>query len=265
MSGTLAAPVVALGADFKGEDLQVWSCGGLAEGFQPANRHFEELTGGKISYTGAFAAALGKSLLGSARTEVFAPRVLELAQKLKAQGKMIEFRPLCFTKYVLAVPKGNPGGITGIADLARPGVRTVLSPGASPPGGDATQIILKKAGVLEGAQRNAVRKGDCVQRDIAEIVQRRADVALVEQRISRLPSVAGKVDVIDIPEEYIPGKPIPFVIGVMKWAKNAKFAAEFVDFVTSHEGQAHFEAAGFVPANSEEGRRLAEKYGVKDG
>ena len=63
------------------ESLQVWSCGGLAEAFQPANHEFEKLTQASIAYTGAFAGALGKSLLtGNARTEVFGPRVLELAK-----------------------------------------------------------------------------------------------------------------------------------------------------------------------------------------
>ena len=264
LTGSLAAPAVALGADFKGKRLQVWSCGGLAEAFMPANQRYEEMTGCAVNYTGAFAAALGKSLLGSAQTDVFAPRVLELAQKLKAQGKMLRFWPLCFTKYVLITPKGNPAGITGIQDLGKPGVRTVLSPGASPPGGKATLGIMKKAGVIEGAKRNAVKKGDCVQRDVAHIVSGAGDVAVVEQRITRLPNVAGKVEVIDIPEKYSPGKPVPFVIGIMKWAKNAALAQDFVEFILSEKGQAFFEAAGFIPAMSEEGRRLAEKYGVKD-
>ncbi|MGA9753691.1 MAG: twin-arginine translocation signal domain-containing protein [Desulfobaccales bacterium] len=54
---------------FAVDHLQVWSCGGLAEAMMPANQLYEQKTGVKISYTGAFAAALGKSLLGSAQTE----------------------------------------------------------------------------------------------------------------------------------------------------------------------------------------------------
>ena len=68
-----------------GESLQVWSCGGLAEAFIPANEEFLKNTGVHIAYTGAFAAALGKSLLGSAQTEVFAPRVIQLSKKLKQE------------------------------------------------------------------------------------------------------------------------------------------------------------------------------------
>jgi len=132
-AGGLFLGLDALAATFKDDYLQVWSCGGLAEAFIPANKAYEETTGCRIDYSGAFAAALGKSLLGDAKTEVFAPRVLELAQKLKAQGKMLHFVPLCFTKYVLVTPKGNPAEIKSIQDLGKPGIKTVLSPNASPP------------------------------------------------------------------------------------------------------------------------------------
>ena len=76
---------------FDQQMLQVWSCGGLAEAFMPANRRYKQITGIEVAYTGAFAAALGKSLLANATTEVFAGRVLGLAQKLRKAGKMEYF------------------------------------------------------------------------------------------------------------------------------------------------------------------------------
>src|SRR5689334_5830351 len=111
----------ALAGRFDGCHLQVWSCGGLAEAMLPAHEAYEARTGVKIAYTGAFAAVLGKSLLGSATTEVFAGRVLDLAKKLRAEGKMEYFRPLCFTSYVMVTPKGNPASVREVADMARPG------------------------------------------------------------------------------------------------------------------------------------------------
>jgi molybdate transport system substrate-binding protein len=263
-TGGLLLGSEALAATFKNDFLQVWSCGGLAEAFIPANQFYEEKTGCRIDYSGAFAAALGKSLLGDAKTEVFAPRVVELAQKLKAQGKMLRFVPLCFTKYVLVTPKGNPAGITGIQDLGKPGIKTILSPNASPPGGEASTIILKKAGVLEQAQKNAVVVGDCVQGVVPDVIKRTGDVAVMELRLTKKSEFAGKMEVIEIPEEFIPPRPVAFVIGVMKWAHNKDLAEDFVRFISSEKGQSFFEAAGFIPALSAEGERLIQKYGVKD-
>lgn len=254
----------AFGSTFKGEYLQVWSCGGLAEAFIPANKAYEQETGCRIDYTGAFAGALGKSLLGDAKTEVFAPRVLKLAQKLKAQGKMLHFAPLCFTKYVLVTPKGNPAKIESIQDLSRPGIKTVLSPNASPPGGEASTIILKKAGVLEQAKKNAVVVGDCVQRVVPDIIEGAGDAAVMELRLTKKAKFKDKMDVIDIPEEFFPPAPVSFVIGLMKWAHRNDLAEDYIKFIRSERGQVFFERAGFIPSLSAEGERLIQKYGVKD-
>lgn len=130
----MAVPNVArASSDDASRSLEVWSCGGLAEAFIPANDAWEAKHGIPIAYTGAFAGALGKTLLGgNGQTEVFAPRVLNLAKKLKEQGKMLSYRPLCFTKYVLITPKGNPAGISSIEDLKKSGIKTQFSPDSSP-------------------------------------------------------------------------------------------------------------------------------------
>jgi molybdate transport system substrate-binding protein len=249
---------------FRQNTLQVWACGGLAEAFIPANRQFKEKTGIDIAFTGAFAAALGKSLLGSATTEVFGGRVLALAQKLRKADKMIYFKPLCFSSYVLVTPKGNPAGISGIQDLAKPGVRVILAPNASPPGGEAVTGLLKKAGILAPAMKNAIIKGSCVQRTMEDIVKGKGDASVVEQRLTKMPLFQGKVDILPIPEAFFPPGPLTFTIGVMKNAADKELANHFVEFILSEEGQQFFESAGFIPAISDEGRRLVEKLGVKD-
>lgn len=256
--------VMSAGPKFSQKTLQVWACGGLAEAFIPANERFREKTGIEIAFTGAFAAALGKSLQGSATTDVFAGRVLALAKKLRATGKMMYFKPLCFTRYVVVTPKGNPAHISDIRDLAKPGVRVVLAPDASPPGGEAVTGILKKAGIVDQAMKNAVIKGSCVQRTLENLIAGKGDASVVEFRLTRMPSFQGKVDIIPIPESLFPPGPLTFTIGVMNSAPDKTLAGHFVEFIRSAEGQRFFEAAGFIPAESEEGARLVMKLGVKD-
>ena len=260
-----AIPAV-LGAkeNFSRNTLQVWSCGGLAEAFIPANKRFREKSGVEIAYTGAFAAALGKSLMGSATTEVFAGRVLDLAKKLRSADRMVSFRPLCFTSYVLVTPKGNPAGITGIQDITKPGVKVILSPEASPPGGQAVTGLLKKAGVVDGAMKNCVIKSSCVQRAMQDLISGMGDVSVVEKRLTRMKMFEGKSEIIPIPEEYFPPPPLTFTIGMMKEAKDPELAAHYIDFICSEEGQGFFEEAGFIPAISDHGIKLIEKLGVKD-
>ena len=266
--GTVGAmlPIAPVGAEtvVAGKTLQVWSCGGLAEAFIPANRAYEQANGVKVSYTGAFAAALGKSLLGSATTEVFAGRVLDLAKKLKTAGKMLSFRPLCYTSYVMVTPTGNPAGIKELSDMAKPGVRVILAPDASPPGGAAVQALLKKAQLTDGVAKNCLAPGSCVQRIMADIVGGDADVSIVERRLSKMDEFRDRVEVVEIPEEYFPPGPLTFTIGAMKNAADQALAEHYIAYITSPEGQRHFENAGFIPAISAKGQQLTEKLGVKD-
>lgn len=262
--GAAMPSAVSAAEKFDRHVLQVWSCGGLAEAFTPANQRYGEKTGVKVAYTGAFAAALGKSLLGSATTEVFAGRVLGLAKKLREAGKMEYFKPLCFTSYVMVTPRGNPAGIADVRDLAKPGVKVILAPEASPPGGQAVSGLLKKAGVLEQTMKNTVIKGSCVQRTMEELVNGKGDVSVVEKRLTRMPIFKGKTEIVPIDPEYFPPPPLTFTIGVMKTAKDRVLADHYVDYILSEEGQRFFESAGFIPAISNEGKKLTEKLGVKD-
>jgi len=98
--------------------------------------------------------------------------------------------------------------------------------------------------------------GDCVQTAMADLIKGKGDVAVMEQRLTRIPSFRDKTEQIDIPEKFIPGKPVPFSIGMMKWAKNKELAEDFIKFILSEKGQSYFEKAGFIPARSEEGGKI---------
>lgn len=246
------------------DSLRVWSCGGLSEAFNLANSLYEKKTGVRIDYTGAFAAALGKSLLGGATTEVFAGRVLKLAKTLREKNKMIYFRPLCFTEYVMVTPKGNGAGIKTLDDMTRQGVRVILPLGASPPGGDAVMGILKKAGIEKAVLKNTIEKETCVVKMMPEIINGKGHVSIVEKRLTRTAQFEEKVEVIPIPEKFFPPGPLTFTIGVMNSARDRELADHYVNFICSREAQAVFERQGFTPADSEKGRMLIEKLGVKD-
>lgn len=264
--GAVLAPLqtAAQNREITMKHLQVWSCGGLAEALIPATKAYEEKTGVKIAYTGAFAAALGKSLMASATTDVFAGRVLKLALHLRKADKMIYFSPLCFTEYVLMMPKGNPAGIRSIHDLGRPGVKVLLAPEASPPGGEASLALLSKAGIKDAALKNTVVKGSCVQMVMQDLINGKGDVSVMERRLAHIPTFAGRVDALDIPAEFQPPPPLTFTIGVMKSVRDRKLADDFVNFICSKEGQGYFERQGFISAYSKRGLEMTERLGVKD-
>jgi molybdate transport system substrate-binding protein len=262
---TFGALSAGAAGEFTGKTLQVWSCGGLAEGMMPAHEEYQSLRGVKIVYTGAFAAALGKSLMGSGRTEVFCGRVLELAKNLRKADRMVSFSPLCFTSYVIVTPKGNPKRIAGIEDLAGKGVRLALAPDASPPGGAAVTGILKKSGLMEKIMPNVVRPGTCVQTIVEGVAKGEMDAMIVELRIPRLQRFSGSLEVVPLPFALMPPGPLTFTAGMMREAENPELARDYIQWMTSATGgQPHLERAGFIPADSDRGRELIETLGVKD-
>ena len=102
------------------DSLQVWTCGGLSEAFLDLNQVYTMHTGHNIQYTGAFAGAIGKSLLAEkSRTEVFGARGLDLAKNMRKKGVSIAFEPLCFTDYVIVTPKGESRRDSGLKGYGR--------------------------------------------------------------------------------------------------------------------------------------------------
>jgi len=92
----------------------------------------------------------------------------------------------------------------------------------------------------------------------------KADAAVVERRLTKIPRFMGKVEVVPIPDRFQPPPPLTFTIGVMESARDRQQADRYLEFITSEKGQSFFEKQGFIPAISERGRMLVERLGVKD-
>ena len=248
-----------------GKSLQVWSCGGLAEGMMPAHAEYEQIRGVKIVYTGAFAAVLGKSLMANGRTEVFCGRVLALAKNLRKADRMVHFAPFCFTSYCIVTKLGNPKNIRSLDDLARSGVKVAMAPEASPPGGAAVMGILKLSKLGDKIMPNVVKPGTCVQTSVQNVLTGAADAMIVEKRIPLLPAFRGKLEEVAIPEEFFPPGPLTFTIGLMREAKDTALANDYIQWMTAEDGgQKHMVRAGFSSVGSERGKKLTEKLGVRD-
>ena len=262
LMGAAAVPGKATAQE---KSLTLWSCGGLAEGLIPAHEDYSAKTGIPVSYTGARASSLGKSLLdGAGRTDVFCGRQLGLAQKLRQAGKMAWFKPFCYSTYVIITPQGNPYNIRSLEDMAKPGMRIAMAPFASPPGGQAVTNILKSAGLLDQVMANVIDpNATCVLRTTPLITNGKAAAMIVERRITKFPRFQ-PLDVVEIPYKFQPKGPMVFTAGLMTDARDKQASTAFLEWLIGPEGGAHMENAGFIPAMSERGQELTELLGVKD-
>lgn len=134
----------------------------------------------------------------------------------------------------VAVPRGNPGGVTGLADLARPGVSVALCAPQVPCGALAGQV-LADAGVrvrpvsLERDVRAALTKVRLGEVDAALVY--RTDVAAAGPDVTGVPVTSRRSTA--------------YQVAVLRDAPNPRDARGFVDLVRSGAGRAVLARAGF--------------------
>jgi molybdate transport system substrate-binding protein len=147
-------------------------------------------------------------------------------------------KPRVFTENVLeiAVPAGNPGKVTGLADFADPELTLAICAPDVPCGAAATQVF-DAAGVTAAPDTEE----EDVRAALTKVQLGEVDAALVYA--SDVQSAGSDVEGIEFPEAEEAVNEYP--ICALSAAPNPEAAQAFVDLVLSDEGQQALEAAGF--------------------
>ena len=207
-----------------------------AASLEPAFDHMG-FTGVNLRFNYAGTQTLTSQLIQGAHADVFASADTDHMTTVQ-KAELIDGSPAVFAhnRLEIAVAKGNPKGIHGLADLAQAGLVVVLADPSVPAGKYAEQA-LAKAGVKV--------KPASLELQVTAVLSK---VALGE-------ADAGIVYVSDVKtDDRVDGVPIPdsenvvadYSIAVMKNASPA--AHEFVSRVLSPQGQAVLMAEGFEKA-----------------
>lgn len=155
-------------------------------------------------------------------------------------------------RLVAIVPKGNPGKVFALADLARPGLKFVTTP-ANVPIGAYTRTA------LTNLASNPAYGAGFDTRVLANIVSEEANVRQVVVKVQLGEADAGicyATDVTDVPPGDITTIDIPdsfnvvvdYPVAVLKSARAPTLARRLVAFIVSPAGRAILEAAKFQPA-----------------
>lgn len=222
LSGTLTVFAAASLTDVFGE---------LGDWLTADNRGLE------IRFNFAASSALATQIVQGAPADVFASANRTQMTVVTDEGLQAA-EPEVFAENVLqiAVPAGNPAGITGLADFAREDL-TLASCAPDVPCGAAAEQVFEAAGVtavpdtLEEDVRAALTKVELGEVDAALVYA--SDVA----------SAGDTVDGIEFPEAEDAVNEYP--ICALAAAPNPAAAAAFVDLVLSSAGQQALENAGF--------------------
>jgi molybdate transport system substrate-binding protein len=139
--------------------------------------------------------------------------------------------------FEIIVEKGNPKGITGVADLANPDLIVVLCADTVPCGKGAAKI-------LENAAVSVTPKSleDKVKGVVTKVTAGEADAGIVF--VTDVNAAGDAAEGVAIPDDINVISNYPIV--VTKDAPNAAAAQAFVDFVASDAGQAILAKYGFL-------------------
>ena len=143
---------------------------------------------------------------------------------------------------VIAVPEGNPAGVTCLNDLTKPGVKVVLGDAKAAACGKIADKILEKNEIFDAVDANVIARAATVNELVVYTCMGTIDASIIWQ--ASLIGTKSETDIIEIPTEQNIIKVIP--IGTLTFSENKEYAQKFVDFVASDEGRAVFEKNGFT-------------------
>jgi len=239
-SGSSAKPVVnsTTRAPKVTGAITVSAAASLTEAFGEIGTDFEAANPGTtVTFNLRSSATLANQIEQGAPADVFASADEANMQKL-TDDDLAGSEPVAFASNTLeiAVPPGNPAGITTFQDLAKGGVKLVVC-APEVPCGAAAEDVFAAAGVtpepdtLEEDVRAALTKVELGEVDAALVYA--SDVA----------SAGEKVEGIAFPEAEDAVNDYP--ICVLADAPNPEAARAFVALVRSEEGQQALADAGF--------------------
>jgi len=212
----------------------VFAAASLTESFTQLGKDFQKAHPGvKVTFNFGGSSALAQQLNQGAPADVFASAAPQNMDQVTDKGT-----PTTFVRNTLeiAVPKGNPGRITGLRDFSDENKKIAIC-AAQVPCGAAADKVFKAVGITP--------QPDSLEQDVKAALTKvslgEVDAALVYK--TDVLSARDKVEGIEFPEASKAVNEYP--IATLTNAPNAEGAKAFVAYVLSDQGKSVLTAAGF--------------------
>ena len=171
------------------------------------------------------------------------------------RGRVQTWATVGYLDPVIVVPKGNPKGITGLEDLAQPGLRLGIGDQVHSSSGVVVKHLLEKLDYADAIRQNVRLETKGHQQRCTDVDLGSLDAAIVWNAVAHL--FREKLEVIPIPKENIDAittatygpsdlKNIKVTIGVTRYAEGNEAASRFYNFATA-ECRDLFKEYGFRP------------------
>lgn len=218
----------------------VLAAASLTDAFTELGRLFERAHPGvTVQLSFAASSELASQVTAGAPADVFASASTDTMDQVVAAGTTAG-PPVVFARNTLqiAVPPGNPGDVTGLADLAREDLAVALCAPEVPCGAAAARALTaaRVTAAVDTFEQD-------VRAALTKVVLGEVDAALVYR--TDVESAGGDVVGIDFPEATQAVNDYP--IAVLADAPNPVAARAFLDAVLSPSGASVLQGDGFQP------------------
>jgi molybdate transport system substrate-binding protein len=212
----------------------VFAAASLTGTFTQLGKDFEAAHPGvKVTFSFAASSALAQQLGQGAPADVFASAA---PKNMDQVSDAVDPSIFARNRLEIAVPKGNPGHITGLADFGDENRKLALC-AEQVPCGAAARTVFEAAGITA--------RPDSLEQDVKAALTKvrlgEVDAALVYR--TDVKAAAGEVEGIELPEADKAVNAYP--IAVLAKAPNPAGAKAFVSFALSEQGRRVLTDAGF--------------------
>jgi molybdate transport system substrate-binding protein len=213
----------------------VFAAASLGGVFTALGKRFEaQHPGVSVDFNFGGSSGLAAQIVQGAPADVFAAASPDTMRTVLDAGFATDPSVFATNTLQIAVPAGNPGAVTSLADLADAGLTVALC-APEVPCGAAAAAVLSAAGVTASV--------DTLEQDVTAVLTKveldEADAGLVYR--TDVLAAGAKVEGVDIPGAE--NAPNDYPIAALDGASTA--AGSFVAYVLSAEGGSTLEAAGF--------------------
>jgi molybdate transport system substrate-binding protein len=221
-----------------GGGITVFAATSLTEAFTAVGDAFAAANeGSTVEFSFDASSGLVQQIIEGAPADVFASADTANMDKLTDE-ELNGSDPEVFATNLLTiiVPAGNPGGVTGVEDLANPDLKVVLCAEEVPCGNYAIQI-LDSAGV----EMTPVSLEENVRGVVTKVTSGEADAGIVY--VTDVTAAGEEAEGVEIPEDINVLAEYP--IATVAASDNQEVGEAFIEFLTGDEGQAIMAEFGF--------------------
>lgn len=239
---TLLFMVSPVWADF---DLVIYSGAGLMKPLEKLRTDFENEYKVKIQVHYAGSGEIFGLLSIGRCCDIFIPGAKKYIRDAEKNGWIKPETIVNIVKHVpvIVVPKGNPGNIKTLSDLASPDVKITLGDPRACAIGKVAKKILQKNSLYEKVKQRVAVAGPTVNQLLIYVAMNRVQGAIIWEDVVSWAKDNSKVEVIQIPEQNNLIKTVP--CAVTACSKNPELAKKFNLYISSDKSAAIWEKWGF--------------------